>query len=136
VSIRGLLLIGMLAGLSSDVVAQCLAYEPEPVELVGRLFQREFPGPPEYHSVELGDQPELASLLLLDATVCVDGDPASDLNLGSHDGLVLVQLVSDQSLLSYEAQRVVVRGSLFERHAAHHRTAVLLTVDEIARALD
>lgn len=132
-SIRAGLLVGMIAGWAvSDLSAQCLQYEPEPVELAGHLFLREFPGPPEYHSVGEGDRPEIAALLLLDATICVAGDPESDLNLGSHDGVVLVQLVSDESLRRYENQRVVARGSLYEAHTGHHRTPVLLTVQEIA----
>lgn len=42
-----------------------VSYEPELVQLTGKLYEKEYPGPPEYTSVEEGDLSEVVLILAL-----------------------------------------------------------------------
>lgn len=110
-------------------VAICLSYEPVQVSLEGELTSRLVPGPPDYHSIARGDQPETVVILVLDAPVCVRGDPASRSNARSHARVSKVQLVvTGRSWRRSLGKRVKATGSLFEASSGRHRTPVVLTV--------
>ncbi len=109
--------------------ARCLSYEPAQVTLTGELTSRMVPGPPDYRSIARGDQPETVVILVLDAPVCVRGDPLSRVNSQGHAQVAEVQLVVDGSAWRVlRDKRVRVSGSLFARNSGHHRTPVVLTV--------
>ena len=121
----------------TDSAARCLPYEPAQVTLVGTLTSRIFPGPPNYRSIALGDQPETIFILTLDEPICVSGDPASRLNSKSHFRVTEVQLVTrgldPRRLLN---KRVRASGGFFSAHTGHHRTPIVLTVVRLRAALD
>ena len=109
--------------------ARCLAYEPAQVTLTGELTSRMVPGPPDYRSIARGDQPETVVILVLDAPVCVRGDPSSRSNSQGHAQVAEVQLVVRGSAWrALRGKRVRVSGSLFAGNSGHHRTPVVLTV--------
>ncbi len=109
--------------------ARCLAYEPAQVTLTGELTSRVVPGPPDYRSIARGDHPETVVILVLDAPVCVRGDPSSRSNSQGHAQVAEVQLVVRGSAWrALRGKRVRVSGSLFAGNSGHHRTPVVLTV--------
>src|SRR5215472_3010728 len=100
---------------------QCLKYEPETVTLIGFVFAKDFPGPPNYQSIRAGDERMRYWILRLDKPLCVDG--------GRDDGDVPVakarevQLVfaDDSPYKKYGAlvksrARFRVAGTLFHQH--------------------
>ena len=83
-------LIGSLFGVAQE---PCLKYEPEVVELVGKVKRHTFPGPPNYESVEQGDRPETYWVLCLSKPICVE--PAANspkLNSNRESGISQLQL--------------------------------------------
>ena len=58
----------------------CFKYEPAVVELTGIVRRVVFPGPPNYESIKDGDKPEPYWVLFLSEAICVDEDPASEIN--------------------------------------------------------
>jgi uncharacterized protein DUF4431 len=130
------LLILLPALLTAQSGRDCLKYEPTVVRVTGRLVQRVFPGPPNYENVETGDARETQWLVRLSNPVCVDGDPASELNTEAESGIKEIQLVITNSsdwkrYASLLRKDVRVTGMLFHAHTGHHRTPVLLTVRSI-----
>jgi hypothetical protein len=116
----------------------CLAYEPSLVELTGTLERKNYPGPPNYESIEHGDAKETIWLLRLDRAACtLDGASPSD---HARLGLTSLQLVFVDAAREYPqyrplmGKRVVVRGTLFGAHTGHHHTDVLLIVNELKAA--
>jgi len=123
----------LLASISA-VGADCAKFEPTVTRLVGRLTTREYPGPPNYESVTAGDKPEREWILVLRAPLCVDGDSDSELNRTSVAAIGEVQLVAASSasnLAHLTGKDVEVSGTLFTAHTGHHKTPVLLTVQEV-----
>jgi hypothetical protein len=113
----------------------CLSYEPSVVELAGTLERKDYPGPPNYESIEHGDARETTWLLRLDRAACtLDGASPSD---PARLGITLLQLVfmdADHEYPQYRSlmgKRIVARGTLFGAQTGHHHTDVLLTVSEI-----
>lgn len=110
----------------------CLPYEPAPVALSGKIERRIFPGPPEYESVEHGDEARPYWVLLLPAPICVDspGD-APEHNLS------MLQLVLSPEQYKHEKKwlnkTASVSGTLFHRVSAMHYTPVLIMVKSISK---
>lgn len=112
------------------------SYEPEIVELSGVLTLQERFGPPNY-----GETPEIDArltipVLELSTTLNVRGDPGSELNIESVEGVREVQLasLSASDLKRRLNTHVVCRGSLFRAVSGHHFTEVVLTVRRVRPA--
>jgi hypothetical protein len=114
--------------------APCLPYEPALVTLHGVIERREYPGPPNYESIQAGDLKETAWVLRLDHTTCTQA--SSDALNPERHGIDLIQLVLWDHGYSHYAnlvqQHVVATGQLFGAHTGHHHTDVLLTVSTLA----
>jgi len=137
------LFVLLFFGMAARVEAQkCLPYWPTAVTLVGTLYSKSFPGPPNYESIRHGDRKEGALLLKLDAPACTTGN--GRVEEGSFTNLREMQLVvfdNDEHWKTVHrrmGKRVVVTGTLFGAHTGHHRTKVLIEVGAIraARAAD
>ena len=130
----------VLATPANRLLAQgCLKYEPDSVVLRGTLITRGYAGPPNYSDTTAGDRAEHPFILQLDTAICVNGDPASELNVTSYQGVQEVQLVvsGDSAFVAVRAlvgRAVRASGTLFEHHTGHHRTPVLLTVKSLAQS--
>jgi hypothetical protein len=116
--------------------SNCLSCEPSAVKLTGTLVRKTFPGPPNYASVQHGDKLEIYWLLNLAKPICVDEDTAEPGLNPAHKGIRTMQLVIPaefykkyKSLVGHE---VVVTGTLFGEHTAHHKTPVLVMVNSLA----
>ena len=118
-----------------DAVAQerrWLSYEPEAVELRGRLILQWKYGPPNYGEDPKTDSKGRVPILVLTAPVNVRGKPGDEINNESVRGIRRIQLVSDPARYRHLIGKdVVVTGTLFHAHTGHHYTDVLITVSSI-----
>lgn len=111
----------------------CLKYEPEIVELKGKVKRVVFPGPPNYASVKAGDQPEPYYVLFLSKSACVQGDPKDETNSVTEKDIKSMQLM----ITDYKKYRpllgknVTVKGQLMHSHTGHHHTNVLVQVESM-----
>jgi hypothetical protein len=111
----------------------CLKYEPEVVELKGKVKRVVFPGRPNYESVKAGDEPEPYYVLFLPKGVCVQGNPKDDINSETEKDIKSMQLM----ITDYKKYRpllgknVAVKGKLMHSHTGHHHTKVLLQVESM-----
>ena len=137
VPILALRLSSAIAGATiSDAVepsATCLSYEHQLVTLSGAVFSRIYFGPPGYGETPKQDAREHATLLLLDAPICVKEDP--QLYSQFEGNVVLVQLaavsIDPHVLEKGQGHRATVQGTLYHSETGHHRTAVLVDVHSL-----
>lgn len=106
-------------------------YEPEEVEVSGFLYETVYPGPPEYMSVEMGDRPVEAVILTLKEPINVEIKNQEDDDLNEPEKGVRELQVSFSDLGPSPAQmqeEIVLKGTLYHAHTAHHRRRVLMMV--------
>ncbi|HEY6010791.1 MAG TPA: DUF4431 domain-containing protein [Nitrospirota bacterium] len=131
------LAINLLFAASAFGADPCLRYEPEKVSLTGIITERVFPGPPNYENIKKGDRPETAWILHLDKPVCVvPVNPKDDID-EPESNVTDMHLIIFGSYKKYEAllgKQVVAHGSLTHSITGHHRTRVLIEVEDITRA--
>jgi hypothetical protein len=130
-----IILLGTVLAIQAHA-AECTRFEPALTELTGKLVLRDYPGPPNFERIEAGDQRETAWILVLDAPLCVDGDPTSEINTESVANVTEGQLVltaESPSLTPFRERALQVSGRLFAAHSGYHRTPVLITVDSLSR---
>ncbi|MBI5885577.1 MAG: DUF4431 domain-containing protein [Deltaproteobacteria bacterium] len=112
---------------------ECLFYEPTKVRLTGVITRQTFPGPPNYESIEKGDEPETYWILKLEKPVCINGNPKDELNDETVKDIKNIHLVfHGDEYTRYRglvSKKVVASGTLFHAQTAHHRTKVLMNVD-------
>jgi hypothetical protein len=115
----------------------CFHYEHEKVSLTGIITERVFPGPPNYENIKKGDRPEAAWILHLDKPVCVvPSDPKDDID-EPESNVTNMHLIIFGSYKKYRdllGKQVTVRGILTHSISGHHRTRVLIEVEDIKRA--
>ncbi len=118
---------------------KCLKYGPEKVKLEGQLYEKSFPGPPNYRDVKEGDKEEIYWLIKTTNDFCVDDtkdDWTGKLVNQSDVQLILLSSVFDfyTTKKSFLGQKVIVKGTLFPQMSGHHRTQVLITVESLEKA--
>jgi hypothetical protein len=110
----------------------CLSYDDASVVLSGTVFSRIYFGPPNYGETPAEDAREDATLLLLDAPICVNAASRPDSGAPFVRDLILVQLaaahIEPNVLIHARGRRATVRGSLYPALTGHHRTSVVLDV--------
>jgi hypothetical protein len=113
--------------------AACLAYDKPVLKFEGTLKRQTFPGPPNYESVEKGDDAETVWILSLSGlpicTLRVDGDQPAEKSVGK------MQLLIDSDMYdkyrSLVGESVTVTGGLDHATTGHHHTDVMLQVTNI-----
>ena len=125
----------------SQAGQNALTYEPTKVELTGTLDLQTFPGPPNYESIQEGDEIERHFYLKLDAPVDVmpRGEHPTVDNPEEEKNIKVMQLAIDAEDDTLWARfrragkgaHVKIRGSLFRRFTGHHHSRVLLGVNEM-----
>lgn len=118
---------------------ECLNYYPQKVQLIGLLYKKTFPGPPNYEDIHKGDKKEIQWLIKTTKDFCVNDskdDWAGKLVNQSEVQLVLLSSVFDfyTTKSSLLGQQVIVKGTLFPQMSGHHRTQVLITVESLEKA--
>ena len=135
------LVLSILLSHSYAFSRQVLTYQPAVVSLVGVLDLQTFPGPPNYESIQNGDQPERHFYLRLDSPVDVaprGEHPAVD-NPEEERDVRILQLAIGADENSIRARlrklgkgaRVEITGTLFHRFTGHHHSRVLLSVNQV-----
>lgn len=119
------------------VFGDCLPYGPQ-IELAGRMERETFPGPPNYESIEAGDDPETYWILHLPTPVCAQaGDEPDE---GQERNVTRVQLVlAPDHYRSYRpmlGRHVIASGTLMQRLTGHHHTPLLLQVHSLRMAVE
>lgn len=119
-------------------------YQPERVTLSGKLYQKTFPGPPNYESVKHGDIPEIGWYLKLDKKIDVIINkkrrvPEND-NDEDERSVDLIQLVIPYYGKEYNeykvkknfriGSKIKLSGALFKRFTGHHHARVLLRLED------
>jgi hypothetical protein len=87
-----LLIAFRCSSVSAASPGDCLPYEPNSVQLTGRIVRKVFPGPPNYESVKEGDKPEGAYILHLAKPICVRSEKEDEDN-AAEDGVSDLHLV-------------------------------------------
>lgn len=133
-------IFSFLAFTEKAMAEECLSYEPKEVRLIGTIIRKTFPGPPNYESIENGDEPETFWILRLKKPVCLKGKPDDELNSEAEKNIKDFHMVLDNEMYArYKhlvSKDVIAEGTLFHAHTAHHRTKVLMTVISIKSAKD
>lgn len=131
-------LLLLVCGTAAQAQGNCLSYDPAEVNLTGTILRKTFPGPPNYQSIKRGDRAETIWILHLDSPVCVTGN-TDEIN-EPEQRVTDVQLVLDGAEFArfrkFTGGRVRVRatGKLFHAHTAHHRTSVLMEVEDMRKS--
>lgn len=113
-----------------------LSYEPETVELDGRLVIQARYGPPNYGEQPKTDEKVRIPVLVLQNPVNVLPGEEKSYNSQAVYGTTRIQLAFIESRIPYKnliGKKVVVTGSLFHAHTGHHYTDVVLKVSSIER---
>jgi hypothetical protein len=104
-------------------------YEPRMTELTGTLYQKIYPGPPEYSSIEDGDMPESPLFLTLTEPVDValaelEEEPVNQPEQGVRE----IQIVFENENPPEELwnRGINVKGTLFSAITGHHHRRVLM----------
>jgi hypothetical protein len=132
------LLLTLLLAVAHPTAAQrrWLSYEPETVELAGRLVIQTKYGPPNFGEDPKTDQKLRVPILILTDAVSMIPDRGDGFNAQPAYGIKQVQLVFINAGITYKnliGQPVVVKGMLFHAFTGHHYTDVLLQVNSLER---
>ena len=121
----------LLAGARLQSQAPCLPYEPDSVQLSGRLIRRTDPGPPNYESIADGDTAETYFYLVLATPICTRAGSDSSSN-AALDGVTLIQLNLDPAgfavLRSSLGRTITLRGTLYQGFSGHHHAPLVMSV--------
>lgn len=118
-------LLPLLLAASSAANAQCLPGQPAVVRLTGVLERVTFPGPPNYESVQDGDEAETYFVLRLPAQVCVRDD---DQGVVSAARLQLLLEPGQYDLFRLQlGKRITLPGELWPAETGHHHTPLMFT---------
>jgi hypothetical protein len=124
----------LLLGLAPVSAARrVLSYGPA-VTLTGRIQRVVFPGPPGYRDVRKGDAREVTWVLRLSEAIDVRGAPRNEFDVSRKNVRDLQMAVDPETYRkqgNLVGKRVVVTGTLFGEHTAHHHTAVLISVTRL-----
>jgi hypothetical protein len=125
------LLSALLPAAPLPAARRCLRYEPDTVQVTGRLERHTFYGAPNFGEDPTHDAKETGYYLALPAAVCAEGSRDQELN-DPRRGVRRIQLVLDSAgyaqLRPYLQRRVTLRGTLFASQTGHHHAPLLLTV--------
>jgi hypothetical protein len=131
-----LLLLTVLAAVAYPKAVNAqrwLHYEPETVELEGRLVIESKFGPPNYGEQPKTDQKVKIPVLMLPYRASMFPTAHGD-NTNPVYSIRQIQLAFGDKTASYKnliGKDVVVTGTLFKAHTGHHYTEVVLTIGSI-----
>jgi hypothetical protein len=135
-------ILGVLVTCVGTTVApasECIE-DGQSVTFEGRVSRETFPGPPNYESIDDGDQPETVWILTLDSAQCVVGKSMEDGSpIEIAKSTTRFQLAfEDQSVYGAQKrlveQRAIVNGQIFAGQSGHHHTKALVAVKRIKAA--
>ena len=105
------------------------------VVLYGKVREELFPGPPNYESINDGDQPQFYWILYTNSPVGIVGRSMEDNSLCDHGKSCSFQLCLSSDIYDNRIdilnKYVEAEGQIFLGHTGHHKTKALLEVKEI-----
>jgi hypothetical protein len=134
-----LLLVFFQSVFAEEKIEDCFSYEPEIISLTGIIQRETFPGPPNYSSIENGDEEMIYWILHLDGKICVEknlNDPGQPYYNISTYNIAELQLVfgDDKNYDQYRSllgKKVKVHGTLYHQYAARHVATILINVNDL-----
>ena len=125
----------------ATIAEDCLNYELQKVQLEGILYQKSFPGPPNYEDIKKGDKEEVYWLIKTTKKFCVNDTKDNwtvKLVNQSEVQLIIMDPVFDlyETKKSLLGKKVMVKGTLFPQMSGHHKTEVLITVESLEKAYE
>ncbi|UYC20796.1 MULTISPECIES: DUF4431 domain-containing protein [unclassified Xanthomonas] len=118
-------LLPLLLAATTNADAQCLPGQPSVVRLTGVLERVTFAGPPNYESIQDGDEAETYFVLRLPAQVCVRD---ADQGVVSADRLQLLLEPGQYALFRPRlGTRITLPGELWPAESGHHHTPLMFT---------
>jgi hypothetical protein len=131
-----ILIATLLVAIARPAAAQTrwLSYEPELMELDGRLVIESKYGPPNFGEQPKTDEKVRVPVLVLSDRANMLPDSGDDPNARSVYDVRQIQLAFPSSDTAHKAligKQVVVTGTLFHGHTGHHYTDVVMNVQSI-----
>ncbi|BBP82675.1 hypothetical protein PHLH8_23170 [Pseudomonas sp. Pc102] len=125
---RALLCLGLCLP-TLALATPCQEFEPATARLEGKLERQTHPGPPNFESIENGDEARTGFYLVLAEPACVKGNDY-ETDMGAEQDVRLVQLVLDEAgykkLEPHLGQQVTLAGHLFSAETAFHYAPLLM----------
>lgn len=110
-------------------------YEGQITTLYGKVREEVFPGPPNYESINDGDEPQFYWILYVNEPIRLAGRSMEDESLYEKGSSCMFQLCLKQKIydkrLDILNKYVKVDGEIFLGHTGHHKTKALLNVSAI-----
>ena len=111
-------------------------FEPNVVKLSGKVITAMYYGAPNYGETPATDKKEYVYVLVLDGTIDVINNVATNKDGEGHHteiGIKKVQLIpgANIALKQMENKKVKLKGMFMNAHTGHHHTEVLLEVKEV-----
>ena len=107
-------------------------YEPDITELRGTIYQKIYPGPPNYENIEKGDRLETAFILALNEPINVEVESLEEDDLNQTErGVREIHISFTDSEPPKECwdREISVKGTLYSAHTGHHRRRVLMSAN-------
>ncbi|QYH17517.1 DUF4431 domain-containing protein [Enterobacter sp. DNB-S2] len=110
-------------------------YEGQNTTLYGKVREEVFPGPPNYESINDGDEPQFYWILYVNEPIKLAGRSMEDDSLYEKGSSCMFQLCLTREIydkrLDILNKYVSVQGEIFLGHTGHHKTKALLDVNTI-----
>jgi hypothetical protein len=128
-----LLIFVLIFGGISSAGKPCLHYEGSPVTLNGKVKLKDFYGPPNYGENPETDSRETQAILILLEPICVVGNEG-DLGVEEQNQSEITLVPqNNENLRDYAGKQIMVEGTLFHAHTAHHHTKILISIKKIIK---
>jgi len=132
---RVFLLLALLGPIGANQRAgaeDCYRYEPDVVVVEGTLELKAFAGPPNYKSIEFGDQPEVRWMLKPLQPLCIAAlaDDRWDI---ARDSVQIIEIIPRTTFnVSLNGKVAQVQGTLTRAHDGHHHAEILMRANFVA----
>lgn len=117
------------------ITAEKEVLEGQLVRLRGKVWREMFPGPPNYESIDNGDQAQPYWILNTESPIEILGKSLEDEKPYSAGSSARFQLMLDPSFYSNRAHTVFsdawVEGTVMIGHTGHHKTKALINVQKL-----
>jgi hypothetical protein len=127
-----LALVGLIGANQHADAEGCYRYEPEVVVVEGTLELKAFAGPPNYKSIEFGDQPEVKWMLKPLQPLCIAALADDRWNI-ARDSVQMIEIIPRTTFnVSLNGKIAQVQGTLTRAHDGHHHAEILMRATLVA----
>jgi len=127
-----LALLMLIGGTQRANAASCYRYEPDVVVVEGTLQLKAFAGPPNYKSLEFGDQPQAVWMLTPLQPLCIAALEDDAWNI-ARDAVQIIEIIPRTSFnVSLNGKLVQVQGTLSRARGGHRHAEILMRATFVA----